>query len=62
MIDIVGIRYRNYTHYTSYKSCLPIYGIAIIFHFLMILKEMLTFVLLSHPVLLDLKAIENYAD
>ena len=30
MIAIVGICYRNYTHSTLYKSCLPIYGIAII--------------------------------
>ena len=27
---IVGIRYRNYTHYILYRSCLPIYGIAIV--------------------------------
>ena len=27
----VGICYRNYTNYTLYRSCLPIYGIAIIF-------------------------------
>ena len=30
MIAIIGIRYRNYAHYTLYGSCLPIYGIAII--------------------------------
>ena len=30
MIAITGIRYRKYTHYTLYRSCLPIYGIAII--------------------------------
>ena len=30
MITIVGIRYRNYTHYTLYSSCLLIYGIAIV--------------------------------
>ena len=30
MIAIVGIRYRNYTRYTLYRSCLPIYGIAIV--------------------------------
>ena len=30
MIAIIGIRYRNYVHYTLYSSCLPIYGIAII--------------------------------
>ena len=29
VIAIVGIRYRNYAHYTLYRSCLPIYGIAI---------------------------------
>ena len=29
MIAIIGICYRNYTHYTLYRSCLPIYGIAI---------------------------------
>ena len=27
---IMGIRYRNYTNYTLYRSCLLIYGIAII--------------------------------
>ena len=30
MIAIVGIRYKNHAHYTLYKSCLPIYGIAIV--------------------------------
>ena len=30
MIAIIGIRYRNYAHYTLYWSCLLIYGIAII--------------------------------
>ena len=30
MIAVVGIHYRNYTHYTLYRSCLPIYGIDII--------------------------------
>ena len=30
MVAIVGIHYKNYIHYTLYKSCLPIYGIAII--------------------------------
>ena len=30
MIAIVGIGYRNYTLYTLYRSCLPIYGIPII--------------------------------
>ena len=30
MIAIVGVRYRNYTHFTLYRSCLPIYGIAIV--------------------------------
>ena len=30
MIAIVGIRYKNYALYTLYRSCLPIYGIAII--------------------------------
>ena len=30
MIAIVGIPYRNYAHYTLYRSCLPIYGIAIV--------------------------------
>ena len=30
MIAIVGIRYRNYTHYTLYRSRLPIYGISIV--------------------------------
>ena len=30
MIAIVGIHYRNYVHYTLYRSCLLIYGIAII--------------------------------
>ena len=27
MIAIVGLCYRYYTHYTLYRSCLPIYGI-----------------------------------
>ena len=26
----MGIRYRNYAHYTLYRSCLPIYVIAIV--------------------------------
>ena len=26
MIDTIGIRHRNYTHYTLYGSCLPFYG------------------------------------
>ena len=30
MTAIIGIIYRNYTHNTLYRSCLPIYGIAII--------------------------------
>ena len=30
MIAIDGIRYRNYNSYTSYRSCLPNYGIAIV--------------------------------
>ena len=30
MIAIVGIHYRNYTQYGLHRSCLPIYGIAII--------------------------------
>ena len=30
MIAIVGICYRNFANYTLYRSCLPIYGIAII--------------------------------
>ena len=30
MIAIVGIRFRNYTHYSLYRSCLLIYGITII--------------------------------
>ena len=50
MTAIIGIRYRNYTHYILYRSCLPIYGIAIIF-FMMILKDKVTFLLLSNPVL-----------
>ena len=57
MIAIVGIFYRNYTHYILYGSCTLIYRIAIVrslsflFHFLMILKEMLTFPSLANPVL-----------
>ena len=51
MIAIIGIHYRNYAHHTLYGSCLPIYGIAIIFYFLMISKETLTFLLLSNVVL-----------
>ena len=27
MIAIIGIRYRIYTNYTFYRSCLPNYGI-----------------------------------
>ena len=30
MITIVGIRYRNYAHYTLYRSYLPIYEIAVV--------------------------------
>ena len=30
MIAIVGIHHRNHAHYTLCRSCLPIYGIAII--------------------------------
>ena len=30
MIAIVGICYINYAHYSLYRSCLPIYGIAIV--------------------------------
>ena len=30
MIAIVGIHHRSYTHYTLYRSCLPIDGIAIV--------------------------------
>ena len=30
MIAIIGIRCRDYTHYTSYRSRLPIYRVAII--------------------------------
>ena len=30
MIATVGVCYGNYAHYTLYRSCLPIYGIAII--------------------------------
>ena len=30
MIAIVGICYRNYAHYTLYRSCLPINGIAVV--------------------------------
>ena len=29
-IAIVGILYRNYAHYTLYRSCLPLYGITIV--------------------------------
>mgnify|MGYP001795690092 CR=1 FL=1 len=47
MIAIVEIRYQSYTHYMLYRSCLLIYGIAIVrllpFDFCMILKEALTF-------------------
>ena len=54
MIAIIGILYRNYAHYTSYRSCLPIYGIAIVrsLSFLCLddLKETLTFQSLSNPV------------
>ena len=30
MITIIGVRYRNYTHYTLYRSCLPIHGVVIV--------------------------------
>ena len=30
MIATFGFRYRKYTHYTLYRSCPPIYGIAIV--------------------------------
>ena len=30
IIAIIGIHYRNYTHYTIYSSCLLLYGIAIV--------------------------------
>ena len=30
MIVIVRIRYRNYAHYTLYRSCLLLYGITIV--------------------------------
>ena len=30
MIVTVGICYRNHAHYTLYRSCLPIYGLAIV--------------------------------
>ena len=30
MIAIIGILYRNYARFTLHRSCLPIYGIAII--------------------------------
>ena len=30
MIAIVGTRYRNYTYYTLYRSCLSIYRIAVV--------------------------------
>ena len=60
MIAIVGVCYRNYAHYTLYRSCLLIYGIAIVrsllldryhFYFLMTLKEALTFLPPLNPVL-----------
>ena len=55
MIVIIGIRCRNYTHYTLCRSCLPIYGIAIVrslsFSFVNDFKETLMFLSLSNPVL-----------
>ena len=30
MIAIIGICYKNYAHYTSYRSCLPNYGMVIV--------------------------------
>ena len=30
MIASIGFRYRKYTHYTLYGSCLPIFEIAVI--------------------------------
>ena len=40
---MVGISYKNYVHYNLHRSCLLISEIAIIFYFLVILKEALTF-------------------
>ena len=51
MIAIIGMYYRNKAHYMLYRSYLPIYGIAIIFYFLMIMKETLAFLSLSNPIL-----------
>ena len=55
MIAIVGIRYRNYTHHALHRSCLPIYGIAIVrslsFSFINDFEGTLTFLSLSNPVL-----------
>ena len=30
MIAVVGFHYRNYTHYSVYRSCLPMYVAAIV--------------------------------
>ena len=55
MIGIFGFRYRKYTHYALYGSCLPIYGIAIIisisFLFLAHYHENATLVSLQNLVL-----------
>ena len=54
IIAIAGFRYKNYTHYTLNRSCLPIHVIAIVryhFYFLMSLTETPKFLLLSNPVL-----------
>ena len=55
MIILVGIHYGNDTQYTLCRSCVPIYGISVVrspsFYFLLILKETLTFLWLSTPVL-----------
>ena len=55
MIAIIAICYRNYVHYTLYRSCLPINGLLSLdryhFYFVMILKETLIFLSLSNPIL-----------
>ena len=49
MIAIAGIHYRNYTHYTfCIGVVLPFIRSLYRFHFLMILKETLTFLSLSN--------------
>ena len=54
-IAIIRLHHRNHTHPNLYRSCLPIFVIAIVksvlFYFLISLRELLTFPSLSNSVL-----------